>query len=320
MKAHPVISISAGALHLDIAPGIGGSMARFYSKEKHQTIEWMRPASAEALAEGNPRLMASFPLAPFSGRVRDGRFVFAGRQISLPRNFDNSPHAIHGNAWQLPWKVTAHDAASASLVLEHERGDWPFAYRAEQHFVLTPRSLEVELVVSNTDAAAMPLGIGQHPYFPYTPGMTLQAEVSQMWESDHDLPVRLTRNDTVESLARGLKMASITLDNNFIGWKHVATMRWPETGHRLRMTAQSPLSFLVVYTPPTRDFLCVQPVSNTVDWLNLGYLGSDQICGMVLAPGATLTGRCRFEPDFGASSRRHDERRNRYYDRAYIDG
>ena len=33
MKTNPVISISAGFLHLDIAPGIGGSIARFYSKE-----------------------------------------------------------------------------------------------------------------------------------------------------------------------------------------------------------------------------------------------------------------------------------------------
>jgi len=147
----------------------------------------------------------------------------------------------------------------------------------------------------------MPLGIGLHPYFPYTAGMTLQAEVSQMWEAEHDMPVRLTRNDTVESLARGLKMASVTLDNNFIGWKHVATMRWPETGRRLRMTAQAPLSCLVVFTPPSREFLCVEPVSNTVDWLNLGDLDSSQIGGTILSPGASLTGRVRFEPDFGAT-------------------
>jgi aldose 1-epimerase len=299
MKNKPVISISAGTLHVDIAPGIGGSIARFYSKDKGQNIEWMRPASAGGLAEGNPQMMASFPLVPFSGRVRDGRFVFAGRHISLPRNFGNSPHSIHGNAWKLPWKVAAHEVASASLVLEHERGDWPFAYRAEQHFVLTPRSLEVELIVGNTDAAAMPVGIGQHPYFAYTPGMTLQAEVTQMWEADHDMPLKLTRNDTVESLARGLKMASATLDNNFIGWKHVATLRWPETGRRLRMTAQPPLSYLVVYTPPTRDFLCVEPVSNTVDWLNLGDLDADQIGGTILSPGASISGRVRYEPDFG---------------------
>ena len=301
MKTNPVISISAGALHLDIAPAIGGSVARFYSKEKNQIVEWMRPASREGLAEGNPQMMASFPLVPFSGRVRDGRFVFGGRHISLPRNFGNSPHAIHGNAWKLPWKITAHDAASASIVLEHERGDWPFAYRAEQHFALTPRSLEVELIVSNTDSAAMPLGIGLHPYFPYTEGMTLQAEVTQMWEAEKDMPVRLTRDDTVESLARGLKMASITLDNNFIGWKHEATIRWPETGRRLRMTAESPFSYLVVFTPPSREFLCVEPVSNTVDWMNLGHLDSSQIGGAILSPGASLSGRVRFEPDFGAS-------------------
>ena len=299
MKTKPVISISAGTLHVDIAPGIGGSIARFYSKDKAQSVEWMRPASAEGFAESNPQMMASFPLVPFSGRVREGRFVFAGRHIALPRNFGNSPHAIHGNAWKLPWKITAHETSSASLVLEHERGDWPFAYRAEQHFVLTPRSLEVELIVGNTDAAAMPVGIGQHPYFVYTPGMTLQADVAQMWEAVHDMPVKLVRNDVVESLARGLKIGSATLDNNFIGWKQVATLRWPETGRRLRMTAQPPLSYLVVYTPPSRDFLCVEPVSNTVDWLNLGDLDSAQIGGTILSPGASISGRVRYEPDFG---------------------
>jgi len=299
MNDKPVISIAAGTLHLDLAPGVGGSISRFYSKDKGQGVEWMRPAGAEAIEQGDPQRMASFPLVPFSGRVRDARFVFAGRHISLARNFGNSPHAIHGNAWRLPWKITAHEAASASLVLEHERGDWPFAYRAEQHFVLTPRSLEIELIVANTDAAAMPVGIGQHPYFPYTPGMTVQAEVAQMWEAEHDMPVRLSRNDTVEGLARGLKMGTVTLDNNFIGWKHVATLRWPETGRRLRMTAQPPLSYLVVYTPPSRDFLCVEPVSNTVDWLNLGDLESEHIGGAILSPGASISGRVRYEPDFG---------------------
>ncbi|HZF22715.1 MAG TPA: aldose 1-epimerase, partial [Burkholderiales bacterium] len=68
-----------------------------------------------------------------------------------------------------------------------------------------------------------------------------------------------------------------------------------------RMSAEPPLSYLVVYTPPSREFVCVEPVSNTVDWLNLGHLETAQIGGMVLSPGATITGRCRFEPDFGAT-------------------
>ena len=301
MNDDVIISMSAGALHLDVAPGIGGSIARFYTEENNQTVEWMRPASREGLAQRNPGMMASFPLVPFSGRVRDARFVFAGRDISLPRNFGDSPHAIHGNAWKLPWKIIHHDSASASIVLDHDRGGWPFAYRAEQRFVLTPRNLEVELIVSNTDTRPMPLGIGLHPYFPCTPGMTLHAEVSQMWETEHDMPIQLVRNDIVESLARELELASVVLDNSFIGWKHVATLRWPETKRRLRMTAQAPLSYVVVYTPPSRAFLCVEPVSNTANWLNLGHLDSAQIGGMVLSPGSTVSGRCCFEPDFDDS-------------------
>ena len=133
MNQDPIINISAGALHLDIAPGIGGSIARFYTEKNSQTVEWMRPASCEGLAQRNPQMMASFPLVPFSGRVRDGHFTFAGRDISLPRNFGDSPHAIHGNAWKLPWKVIGHDSSTISMVLDHQRGDdWPFAYRCRR--------------------------------------------------------------------------------------------------------------------------------------------------------------------------------------------
>jgi hypothetical protein len=35
--------------------------------------------------------------------------------------------------------------------------------------------------------------------------------------------------------------------------------------------------------------------------LNLGHLDRASIGGTVLAPGATLTGRVRFEPDFTAA-------------------
>ena len=112
MNTHPVISIPAGAPHLDIAPGTGGSITGFYGNEKGQTVGWW---------------------------PRAGRFVLAGRHNSLARNFGNSPHAVHGNAWKFSWRITEHDAASASIVLEHERGDLPFAYRAEHHITLTSR-------------------------------------------------------------------------------------------------------------------------------------------------------------------------------------
>jgi hypothetical protein len=112
VNTHPVISIPAGALHLDIARGTGDSNAGFYGNEKGQTVGWW---------------------------PRAGRFVLAGRHNSLARNFGNSPHAVDGNARKFSWRITEHDAASASIVLELERGHVSFAYRAEQHIALTSR-------------------------------------------------------------------------------------------------------------------------------------------------------------------------------------
>ena len=42
-------------------------------------------------------------MVPFAGRIRDGRFTFAGRVHQLPRNLP--PHAIHGTVFDRPWRV-----------------------------------------------------------------------------------------------------------------------------------------------------------------------------------------------------------------------
>ena len=43
-----------------------------------------------------------FPMAPWAGRVRHGRFDFEGQRYQLPLN--NPPHAIHGIARDHPWQ------------------------------------------------------------------------------------------------------------------------------------------------------------------------------------------------------------------------
>ncbi|HEX9992774.1 MAG TPA: hypothetical protein VGB14_07600, partial [Acidimicrobiales bacterium] len=42
-----------------------------------------------------------FPMAPWAGRVRRGRFRFDGREHQL--TVDLPPHAIHGTTYTRPW-------------------------------------------------------------------------------------------------------------------------------------------------------------------------------------------------------------------------
>ncbi|WP_448187830.1 aldose 1-epimerase [Azospirillum sp. sgz301742] len=297
LRLPDVVTISAGTLTLDVAPQVGGSIARFSSLRDGRRIDWLRPATPEALAARDPLGMASFPLIPYCNRIRDGRFSFDGVDVQLPANYAASRHAIHGDAWQRPWTVLEHGPAMLTLDLEHAPGAWPFAYAARQTFELTARELTVRLMVTNTGTTAMPLGLGHHPYLPRTPETTITANVDAIWFSDREvMPTTLERNWVTERLAKGLRVADASLDNNFTGWDRTATVRWPEHGTALRMTADPLLDFLVAYTPAHEKFFCLEPVGNCTDWPNLTHLGGPQVGGMVLVPGETTEVRFRLEP------------------------
>ena len=205
-------------------------------------------------------------------------------------------HAIHGAGWQEPWRVADLDGRSVSLVLDHIPGPlWPFAFRAEQYFVLSPEGLTVELEITNTDMQPTPAAFGLHPYFPAQPGNhaairgreglaqsaptrkspTAAKPVPAAW--DHTTP-----RPPVEGI-----------DNCFAGWTRPARIAWPDRGLALSITADPVLAHLVVYIPPGRDFFAVEPVANMNDGLNRMDRGTEHGFA-VLQPGATLRGSVSF--------------------------
>ncbi|HEY0836260.1 MAG TPA: aldose 1-epimerase [Azospirillum sp.] len=299
---HPaVVSIASGPLTLDVAPEIGGSIARFRGRRggrrDGRVIDWLRPATEEALAARDPLGMASFPLIPFCNRVRDGRFSFGGTEVRLPANYAHSRHAIHGHAWQRPWTVVERAPDAVTLAFEHRPDAWPYRYDARQTYELADDGLTVRLSVTNRGGVAMPLGLGHHPYLPRTPDTTVTARVDAIWSTDAEvMPTRMERTWVTDRLATGLRVADADLDNNFTGWDRTALVRWPELDVGLRMTAGAALDFLVAYTPAAEDFFCLEPVGNCTDWPNLTQLGSERVGGMVLPAGETATVWFRLEP------------------------
>ena len=65
----------------------------------------------------------------------------------------------------------------------------------------------------------------------------------------------------------------------------------------IRVTAESPLDCLVVYTPPGRDFLCVEPVSHVTDAFNLAASGRADTGMQLLEPGEALRAMVTLTPD-----------------------
>ena len=179
------LTLARGADRCDLIPAIGGSIAAWTVNGE----DLMRPASAASIAAQDPFGMASFPLVPYSNRIGNGIFEWAGKRFPLALNFQPEPHAIHGVGFMRAWQVRSRETASATLVLNHRPGaSWPFAFEAEQRFSLGERTLTIEMRARNLENRAVPLAFGHHPYFPRG-GAWLQFRAQSVWlVGDDGLP------------------------------------------------------------------------------------------------------------------------------------
>jgi aldose 1-epimerase len=311
IRARDLVVLAAGELVAVLTPQVGGSIASFarvwQEGRRRRELHWLRPASAHGLATRNPLDMASFPLVPFCNRIRDGRASFEGRELRFPPNHpgEDAPHPLHGIGWLRPWELVDASGTEAVLQLQVEASErWPWRFTARQQFLLQERVLEVRMSITNEDSAAMPAGIGHHPYFPHHPGTRLTSPSQAMWVADAEvMPLRLESGGPVDALRTGVELSELDLDNNFTGWERETRIDWPADRHgprrHLRMEAQAPLDYFVLYCPRGYDYFCAEPVSQCTDWLNLlPQYGAGPLGGARLAPGETLEARFTLRPDW----------------------
>lgn len=91
-------AIQNGQARLVLAPEVGGAIAAFTVAGR----DVLRPMAAGA---SDALFTASFPLVPFCNRIPHGRFTFQGREVVLPPNLGDHPHALHGQGWRAAWTV-----------------------------------------------------------------------------------------------------------------------------------------------------------------------------------------------------------------------
>jgi aldose 1-epimerase len=232
------------------------------------------------------RLSGCYPLVPYSNRLGYRRFRWGGEEHTTQGNFDGNPHSVHGMAWQRPWQVASHSATAAELLLQHPGdADWPYAFSVRQTFALDDAGLSVALVFTNTDPRAQPVGLGWHPYFPKRSRSRLHIELAERWDNDATgLPTRRVPQSGLDG-----DVAHLDFDNCFAGWRGTAQLRDEKLNVRLR----SELPYLVVFTPPTRDYFCVEPVSHVS---NAIHMADPAAHGLVnLQPQSVLQAQMRLD-------------------------
>lgn len=294
-----VVTLTSGRASCQVAPGAGGAIAGFWWDAGGRRIDWLRAASPAAVACDDAGEMGCFPMVPYGSRIRDARFQFCGREIVESAADFGKRHALHGHGWRRGWRIAERGEDRLVLEYEHSADAWPWSYRARQSFALTAETLEVTVEIENLSEGLMPAGLGLHPFFPRTPGASITARTKGVWLTDAELlPTEHTAPPPGWDLSPGRRVADIALDNCFTGWDGEAVVTWPERRARLRLSASQPLlSFLVVYTPPARDFFCVEPSSHITDAVNLAREGVAETGLRVLAPNVRRIARISFAPE-----------------------
>jgi aldose 1-epimerase len=257
-----MIALHAGRLTLELRPEVGGSVTEF----RLDARPILRPTTADALASQGARGAASYPLVPYSNRLRDNRFRFMGRSYDLPPTLNGQ--VIHGVGWRRPWQVAAASATRASLVYDHTPDvEWPFAFRAEQHFMLDADGLSCRLAAINLAPHEAPMGMGPHPFFARPPGTRLTFTAACVWHHDaKKIPTHATQVPPEWDFSAGRDVAGVVLDHCFSDWGGRAEILLPYA--RVEFTADALFRHLIVFTPEGRDFFAVEPVTNLTDGLN----------------------------------------------------
>lgn len=291
----PSFEISFGSYAALIHPACGGMVGALrWRGPDGRTHEVLRPQTDRAPSTQSPNLFGTWAMLPFANRAFDSLVDDGTSRFTVPGNDPGG--TIHGFGWQAAWQVTARDAGHA--VLEHIRdsGPDPYRYRARQEIRLDRDGMTIGMAVTNTATAALPFGIGHHPWFACAPDTRLRMRAEAALVFGDGFRASGHRSlDAGGPYAQGAVFASGRETAwSFIGWDGLARIETPSTGLAITLSASESLHCPVVWAPSGADFLCVEPQSHVI-----GSPSEPPARAAApltrLAPGETLAGWMRIE-------------------------
>jgi len=260
---------------------------------------------------GNPILF------PFPNRVKGGTYTFAGVQHQLDVNETARGNHIHGLVNRRPWRVDG-------VGVDEMRGAWqistfdlradadvqrqyPFGAVISVTTSLHGGHLTQHTIVTNHGTGAMPMGYGIHPWFPVTMGPSPREATqvcvpgASIWELDNLVPtgkrIPVQGNDLdlrgwPEIATRELDHVYTDVERRADGWTEAGVI-YPDSGLRLLVEASPEFREWVIFAPPFRPVVCLEPYSGTTNAVNLHFEGVD--AGLViLEPGQVWDATVRF--------------------------
>jgi len=247
------LELGAGTARAELYPGRGGLVTRFLVGDR--SVLYLDEAT---LLDETKNVRGGIPiLFPTAGRLSGDRFL---------KGDESFPMKQHGFARNLPWVTEEKGPSTARLRLTSSdltRAAFPFDFRLEFTFTVSPSALRIDQRYENRSPEPMPLHAGFHPYFALP-----DAEKGRT-----AIPTAATRAfDNVkksEVVFDGFDLTAPEVDLHLVD--HGATaaeLRAPSGTIEVRASAE--FTRWVVWTLAGKDFVCLEPWTAPGNALNTG--------------------------------------------------
>ena len=233
-------------------------------------------------------------LAPWANRLDQNAFWANGKKYLLnpdleTLHYDNNHLPIHGLLDKAVWTVIALKAdehgAEVTAQLEFWRHpDWmaqfPFAHTLTMTHRLREGVLEIETRIENLSDDSMPVSVGYHPWFQLSDAP--RDEWKLHLDARNHLELSKTKIPTGKSepvqFSNPLLLKGVHLDEVLGGLIRDARgeASFSVEGNREKVTVTFGPKYqnAVVYAPPGRDIVCLEPMSGPTNAFNMAHDGT----------------------------------------------
>ena len=287
MNTLKIITLQNNKIKLDLLPEVGGRISSLICDDFH----FLRPIPLHNLKSLHLFKGGSFPLVPFSNRIKNAKFNFNELEYNLNQNA--FPHAIHGHGYLSEWSIVERSNASAKIIYRHQPDElgWPWSYEITQSIHLNNFSCIIELKLTNSSNSIMPFGFGIHPFFNFNDEIRLKFFASREWDGQpEDFPTKTKAIENNFNIRNGRalwKNEKTVCYENFAGKVKII---WPYKKKKITMKVDKIFNHLIVHVPKGEEYFCIEPVSHPTDGFNLMQVKKENLDSWFLAPNENING------------------------------
>jgi aldose 1-epimerase len=269
---------------VNILPEFGGIIRKMVFRKEENLFNVI------ACADNDEQLikeMAAYPSAhlfPWGNRVRDGKYSFEENTYQLPINEVALNNAIHGFVAFTDFEVLEEkvEETKVGIILRYQyKGNhfgFPFPFILDITNTLSANDgFRLTYSIKNTGEKTMPMVLGWHPYF------KIEGENVSDWQIE--FPAKLQSIPDKQMISVDTKGIDFT-GRVALKTQNIDAVFAIEPAEKVKAVLFSPqknvsvnlwqnglegqFTFMVVYIPPTRDCVAIEPMTGNTNAYNSG--------------------------------------------------